>query len=131
MKTGASCVALGCGLFTATIIALAQTTSPTFLAQARLRHPRPAFWRHRRPRRSRSRRQAFWRRRPQRSFRSLRQAFWRQSTGTASPRCVQLRRRRMTTISGLNPPRCAATSSIIGQLPAVTRVHRVQFWPKT
>jgi hypothetical protein len=33
MKTGASCVALGCGLFTATIIALAQTTSPTFLAQ--------------------------------------------------------------------------------------------------
>jgi hypothetical protein len=33
MKTGASCVALGFGLFTATIIPLAQTTSPTFLAQ--------------------------------------------------------------------------------------------------
>jgi hypothetical protein len=33
MKTGVSCVALCFGLFTATIIALAQTTSPTFLAQ--------------------------------------------------------------------------------------------------
>ena len=33
MKTGVSCVALGFGLFTATIIAVGQTTSPTFLAQ--------------------------------------------------------------------------------------------------
>jgi hypothetical protein len=33
MKTGVSCVALGFGLFTATIIALAQTTSPTVVAQ--------------------------------------------------------------------------------------------------
>ena len=33
MKTGVSCVALGFGLFTATIIALGQTTSPTVLAQ--------------------------------------------------------------------------------------------------
>ena len=34
MKTGVSCVALGFGLFTATLIALAQTTSPSFVAQA-------------------------------------------------------------------------------------------------
>jgi hypothetical protein len=33
MKTGVSCVALGFGLFAATIIAMAQTTGPTFLAQ--------------------------------------------------------------------------------------------------
>src|SRR5690349_14212185 len=33
MKTGVSCVALGFGLFAATIIAMAQATGPTFLAQ--------------------------------------------------------------------------------------------------
>ena len=33
MKTGVSCVALSLGLFTATMIALAQTTSPTVVAQ--------------------------------------------------------------------------------------------------
>src|SRR5262245_6333972 len=33
MKTCVSCVALGFGLFTATIVALAQTTGPTFFAQ--------------------------------------------------------------------------------------------------
>jgi hypothetical protein len=34
MKAGVSCVALGFGLFTATLVALAQTTSPSFVAQA-------------------------------------------------------------------------------------------------
>ena len=63
MKTGVSCVALGLGLFTATMIAVAQTPSPTVLARAHLRHPRPALWRHHPPRRFRSRHQAFWRRR--------------------------------------------------------------------
>jgi hypothetical protein len=68
MKTGASCVALGFGLFTATIIALAQTTSPTFLAQGPSSVP-PSGVVAAPPRRSRSRRQAFCQRRPQRSFR--------------------------------------------------------------
>jgi hypothetical protein len=34
MKAGVSCVALGFGLFTATLVALAQTTAPSFVAQA-------------------------------------------------------------------------------------------------
>jgi hypothetical protein len=34
MKAGVSCVALSFGLFTATLVALAQTTSPGFVAQA-------------------------------------------------------------------------------------------------
>jgi hypothetical protein len=34
MKAGVSCVALGFGLFTTTLVALAQTTSPGFVAQA-------------------------------------------------------------------------------------------------
>jgi hypothetical protein len=34
MKAGVSCVALGFGLFAATLVALAQTTGPGFVAQA-------------------------------------------------------------------------------------------------